>query len=95
MTNAHQYGQPSSLQVTRAKKIPERLLRREQHQRADDDDHADDVHRDAEVVEPRDQPDAEVIDQRMRQQDRRVHRSARARSSSASRASGVTNSAQP
>ena len=48
-----------------AKKKAHRLFRRKQQQRPDDQDHADNVHRHAEVVEPGDQPDAEVVDERV------------------------------
>ena len=53
---------------------PDRLLRRDDQHRADDRTHADDMDRDAEVVEARHQPDPDVVDHRMREQDRRVDR---------------------
>ncbi len=54
------------------KEESERLLRREHDERADNHGDADDVHGDAEVVETCDEPDTEMIDERMRQQDGRV-----------------------
>ncbi len=50
------------------KEKSDRARRRKQEHRADDGDDADDVDRHAEVVEPRHEPDAEVIDERMRDQ---------------------------